>query len=50
MKTRLPESINSIAEANDFFTDLYNNDEAFHPEDDAHDITFQSDVSEQERK
>lgn len=42
MKTVLPEAIKTKAEAEQFLTDLVNNKEAFHPEDDAHDIVWQS--------
>lgn len=40
MKTNLPESINSIEEAKDFLRNLYINGESFHPEDDAHNISW----------
>lgn len=40
MKTTLPESISTIEEANAFLTELNNNREVFHPEDDAHDIIW----------
>jgi hypothetical protein len=45
MKTVLPERINSIEEAKDFLTALYNNRESFHPEDDAHDILWDNDAT-----
>lgn len=35
MKTALPDSINTVEEAKKFLTDLYNNGEAYHPEDSA---------------
>lgn len=35
LKTVLPASINTIAEAKKLLRDLYNNKEAYHPEDDA---------------
>jgi hypothetical protein len=37
MKTVLPVSIQTIEQAKVFLTDLYNNGESYHPEDDAHD-------------
>lgn len=40
MKTKLPDAINTIDEAKQFLTDLHNNGEAFHPEDNAHDIIW----------
>lgn len=40
MKTTLPIAINSIEEAKSFLTELYNNGESFHPEDDAHSIDW----------
>lgn len=42
MKTHLPDSIKTIDEAKAFLTELYNNDEHFHPEDDAHGIIWNS--------
>jgi hypothetical protein len=42
MKTNLPESITSVEEATRFLTELFNNNEAYHPEDDAFDIVWQS--------
>jgi hypothetical protein len=38
MKTKLPASINSEEEAKSFLSELYNNQESFHPEDSAHDF------------
>lgn len=38
MLTKLPQSITTIDEARKLLTDLYNNGESFHPEDDANDI------------
>lgn len=35
MKTILPQSINTVEEAKAFLTDLHNNGEAYHPEDNA---------------
>lgn len=40
MKTKPPLAITTVDEAKAFLTDLHNNGEAFHPEDNAHDITF----------
>lgn len=40
MKTALPDAINSIAEAQQFLTALYNNGESFHPEDDANGVIW----------
>jgi hypothetical protein len=40
MKTKLPESINTVGEATAFLTELFNNGEAFHPEDAAQDILW----------
>ena len=40
MKTKLPKRINTISEAKAFLTALHNNGEAFHPDDDAHDIVW----------
>jgi len=41
MKTILPLSIDTIEAAKKFLTDLVNNNEAFHPEDDAHEIVWE---------
>lgn len=38
MKTSLPIAIHTIAEAKKFLKELYNNNESFHPEDNAKDI------------
>lgn len=38
MKTILPKSINSIEDANKLLRELFENNESFHPEDDAHDV------------
>jgi hypothetical protein len=38
IKTVLPTAINTIDEAKKFFAELYANNEAFHPDDDANDI------------
>lgn len=40
MKTKLPDAITSIEEAKAFLTDLYNNGESYHPEDNAHDVDW----------
>ena len=40
MNTTLPTAIASVEEAQEFLTDLHNNNEAFHPEDDAHHVDF----------
>lgn len=42
MKTVLPPAIQTIEQAKDFLKALHDNDEAFHPEDDAHDITWRT--------
>lgn len=47
MKTVLPQSITTIDEAKKLLTDLYNNSESFHPEDDANEIMWQSIPDEQ---
>lgn len=44
MKTTLPTTITTIEEAEAFLTDLYNNGESYHPEDDAHDIVWSGDI------
>lgn len=38
MKTKLPTKITSVKQAKTFLTDLFNNGESYHPEDDANDI------------
>lgn len=40
MKTNLPTSINTVEEATAYLTELYNNDESYHPESDAHDVIW----------
>jgi hypothetical protein len=40
MFTTLPQSINTIEEAKKFLTELHENGESFHPEDDANDIVW----------
>jgi len=40
MKTTLPEAIRTIDEAKSFITELYQNGESYHPEDDAHEIIW----------
>lgn len=50
MKTQLPEAITSVDEATRFITELYNNNESFHPEDDAFDIIWETtEVSDTEK-
>ena len=44
MKTVLPLSITSIDEAKKFLTDLHNNEESFHPEDDAFAVFGENDM------
>lgn len=38
MKTTLPESIATVDEAKAFITELYNNAELYHPEEDANEV------------
>jgi hypothetical protein len=40
MKTQLPVEINTVEEARKFLTELHNNNEAFHPDDDPMDIEY----------
>lgn len=40
MITNLPFRIDTVEEAKEFLTELHNNNETFHPEDDAHDINW----------
>jgi hypothetical protein len=40
MKTHLPEKIKGINHAEKFLTELYENGEAFHPDDDAHEVVW----------
>lgn len=40
MKTVLPVAITTIEQAKAYLTDLYNNGEAYHPEDNAHSIAW----------
>lgn len=40
MRTTLPDTIKTESEAGAFLTDLHNNGEAFHPDDNAHDIIW----------
>lgn len=40
MKTKLPDSITTVAEAKKLLADLIENNECFHPEDDAHGIMW----------
>ena len=46
MKTTLPKEIKSVRKAEMFLTDLFNNNEGYHPEDDAHDIVWNLPESE----
>lgn len=48
MKTLLPATISNIEEAKKFLTDLIENDECYHPEDNAHEINWQSNDIPQE--
>jgi hypothetical protein len=40
MRTFLPFRIDTVKEAKEFLTELHENNETFHPEDDAHDINW----------
>ena len=40
MKTNLPKEIRSVEHAKAFLTELFGNDEGFHPEDDATDLIW----------
>ena len=40
MRTQLPFSIDTVEEAREFLQELFDNDESYHPEDDAHDIIW----------
>lgn len=42
MKTNLPFAINTIDEAHRFLTELHQNKEVFHPEDNAHEIVWET--------
>jgi hypothetical protein len=42
MKTVLPSSIQTVAEAKEFLTALYDNNEVYHPEDNAFDIDWKT--------
>jgi len=42
MKTNLPNRITTVEEAKAFLTELHKNDESFHPEDNAHDIEWET--------
>ena len=51
MKTNLNRKIETIEDAKQFLSELFNNDEAYHPEDNANDIEFKTaKVSAQERE
>jgi hypothetical protein len=50
MRTELPIGIATVEQAKAFLTDLVNNDEAYHPDDDAHTIVWTTvNPTEQER-
>ena len=50
MKTILPPKIETVEQAKAFLTDLFNNNEVYHPEEDAHYIVWETvNPSEQER-
>jgi hypothetical protein len=40
MRTKLPEAITTKEQAAEFLTDLFNNHESYHPEDDATNINW----------
>lgn len=42
MKTKLNITITNEAEAIEFLTELYENNEVYHPEDNAHDVLFET--------
>ena len=44
MKTKLPQSIGTIGEAKEFLKELCDNNEQYHPEDDAHDIEWKTEL------
>lgn len=51
MKTNLPTKIETKEQAEKFLTDLNSNNESFHPEDDAHEIIWNtSEVSHDEKE
>lgn len=49
MKTNLKRQIRNKFDAMGFLEQLHLNGESFHPEDDAHDIIFETEVSSAER-
>lgn len=49
MKTNINNVLTSVEEAEQYLKDLFTNDEAYHPEDDAQDIIFGFDVTKAER-
>lgn len=49
MTTVLPPNIITINQAKNFLKALYDNGEAFHPEDNANDVLFEMEVTAQER-
>lgn len=50
MKTSLPTEITTQSEAENFLRELHENGELIHPEDDAHDIIWQSVIPSFEEK
>lgn len=42
MKTILPSAIETVEQAKAFLTDLFNNNEAYHPEEDAHETKWEN--------
>ena len=44
MKTNLNRTIETEYDAIEFLTELYQNKEDYHPEDDAHDIVWRKDI------
>jgi len=50
MKTKIPEKIETKEEAEAFLLELHRNGEAYHPDDDAHEILWKdADVSKKDR-
>lgn len=50
MKTNLFQPITNVTEAKAYLTELFNNDESFHPEDDATDIIWEGDIAPTEEE
>ncbi len=50
MKTTLPPEIKTVDQAKAFLTELYKNNEAFHPEDDATDMIWNLPIKQQPTK